>query len=149
MITDDLELALIDFGHACDLYQTQTRTVGTDCYAPPEVLNNDEYCPAFVDSFCLGVSMFLIFFGTKPWADERDKCYKYEALLNDDFDYFFFGCHRGHGKPWEMLNVIWDCIEIERPYARPHINDLMSFPVFQNVTLTDAIREDICRFLPN
>ena len=67
IIKDDLSLALIDFGHAKSVAARYSNICGTKKYWPPElrVINDDgrgmtDYLPAKIDSFTLGMSLFLI-----------------------------------------------------------------------------------------
>jgi PAS domain-containing serine/threonine kinase len=103
VITDNLELAIIDFGCSCDLYTPQTYLVGTEMYKAPEIGKGNTYIPIYTDQFSLGVSMFTVLFGGEPWEKMSSKDYCFRAMIDNDFDKFFFRCNRGQGKPIDVL----------------------------------------------
>ena len=72
VFTNDLGLALIDFGHVNYLKHPLAATTGTDQYMAPEVRRtlykqNMAYLPEKADVFSLGVCLFILIFGKMPF----------------------------------------------------------------------------------
>jgi len=69
MITDDLQLKLIDFGFATHSEQGKPLNsyVGTNTYMAPQVRNKENYSGKKADIFSAGVLLFIMACGTFPF----------------------------------------------------------------------------------
>lgn len=81
ILTDDLDLKLIDFGFATTQASNETKQsyVGTNTYMAPQVRNKSGYNGNAADVFSVGVLMFIMACGTFPFLQGmiNDQYYKY------------------------------------------------------------------------
>ena len=99
IINDDYTLGFIDFGHTNSKDVELDTVVGTDSYMPPEVrqvkkqpAGKHVYSAEKVDIFTLGITLFMIMFGSVPFgkAELCDSFYKPLGMRNSDL---FFKQH--------------------------------------------------------
>lgn len=92
ILTDDLELKLIDFGFATtqEAREVKGSYVGTNTYMAPQVRNKSGYNGNAADVFSVGVLMFIMACGTFPFLQGmiNDQYYKYifAGRYNDYFN---------------------------------------------------------------
>ncbi|RKP01803.1 hypothetical protein CXG81DRAFT_11538, partial [Caulochytrium protostelioides] len=67
-------IVLIDLSHAAFFLpdQTMSESEGTPAFAAPEILFNQFYHPASVDVWSMGVTLFTMVAGTRPWPPAPD-----------------------------------------------------------------------------
>jgi serine/threonine protein kinase len=70
MITEDLGLVLIDFGHASNVSSIKKSIIGTLGYQAPEVTTSNQYSIRESDLYSLACSLFVIMFQTLPFGKE-------------------------------------------------------------------------------
>lgn len=75
VLNDDLSLSFIDLGHSCGVMDVCTDKRGTKMYLPNEILVDEpEYFARSLDIFQLGVTLFIIMFGSMPWESSDYSC---------------------------------------------------------------------------
>lgn len=75
MMDHSKKVKLIDFGFAAQIPDLKTKQLqtccGSDAYAAPEVLRQDEYDGQAADVWSLGVLLYAILCGALPFDDDR------------------------------------------------------------------------------
>ena len=73
----NFQVKLIDFGVAHKLSQGLAKDlVGTEGYKAPEVIENVPYCALIADIFSIGVTLYFLLTGDKPWLNaSTEDCY--------------------------------------------------------------------------
>jgi serine/threonine protein kinase len=117
VITNDLRLALIDFGHANYARTPICLQTGTAKYLAPEVRevyygSQNRYMPELVDSFDFGVTLFIIVFGRMPFGSATFNDPYYRHVMEQDFTAFFTD-HKAFGYPMDALMLIWECLSYD------------------------------------
>ena len=95
-VSSNYQMKLIDFGFAIEIFPNIKKEVrfsqyGTNGYFPPEVYINRDVDPIKSDIFALGVTLFIIVLGFKPFntAKRTDNLYRkiwrknYDSYWND------------------------------------------------------------------
>ena len=96
LVSSNYQMKLIDFGFAIEIFPNTKKEIrfsqyGTNGYFPPEVYINREVDPIKSDIFALGVTLFIIVLGFKPFntAKRTDNLYRkiwrknYDSYWND------------------------------------------------------------------
>ena len=96
LVSSNYQMKLIDFGFAIEIFPNTKKEVrfsqyGTNGYFPPEVYINRDVDPIKSDIFALGVTLFIIVLGFKPFntAKRTDNLYRkiwrknYDSYWND------------------------------------------------------------------
>ena len=137
MIDENFDLNMVDFGFACSIQGRQgdglnRETLGTDGYMAPEVHMKTGYQGQVVDLFALGVSLFILYAGFKPFetATFDDPHYK---LLAQYKSQQFWQAHE-QGMPRGFFSQSFkDLITVMlsfQPYQRLTMADLVAHPWF-------------------
>ena len=91
MLTNDMDLKLIDFGFARHQLKNQSLSsyVGTNTYMSPQIRNKENYSGFAADVFSAGVLLFILAAGTFPFLQgtQNDSYYKY-LYFGRTADYF-------------------------------------------------------------
>lgn len=88
LLAADFQLKVADFGFSCALSDAEApRCVGTVDYMAPEIISRRSFCGAKADLFALGVMLFTMVAGHKPFrkASVQDKWYRMLTLENEKF----------------------------------------------------------------
>lgn len=130
VLLDDLSLCLIDLGFSCAITDTCTDRKGTQLYYPNEILEESpEYKAHSLDIFQLGVTLFIIMFGTMPWDKSDYSCPMYTALVGhllqprDLNAYFTMRPDVARHSRQQWWHIITACLG-SKPEDRPHIGTI-------------------------
>ena len=90
LLDDDLNLMLVDFGlSVSDGISNLKQWCGTPAYACPQILEQKAYDGMQADIFSLGVIVWCIVTGRKPFDLARKDDYYYNLLRNECYDEYF------------------------------------------------------------
>ena len=90
LLDDNLNLMLVDFGlSVSDDVSNLKQWCGTPAYACPQILEQKSYDGMQADVFSLGVIVFCIVTGRKPFDLARKDDYYYNLLRNECYDEYF------------------------------------------------------------
>ena len=90
LIDDNLDLKLADFGFACYKNIDSLKSYrGTMTYMAPEIKEGKQYKGTQVDTFSIGVILFIIVQGIFPFKEARKEEYFYNLLLQGKIDTYF------------------------------------------------------------
>jgi serine/threonine protein kinase len=82
VLDENLQPKFIDFGFSCPAAEIRTDSRGTKLYYAPEVLEYyPEYEASSMDIFQLGITLYIIMFGTMPWEKSDYSCPQYSSLV--------------------------------------------------------------------
>jgi len=85
MISKDYKIKLIDFEYAIEMNGLLTERCGTDDYMPPEVIKGEAYWGDKADIFSLGVVLYTLCFGERPFRRSVDNFYESFSKNKTDF----------------------------------------------------------------
>jgi len=68
MITEDMRLVLIDYGHASNVSAIVKRNIGSQGYQAPEIKSGNQYSMRESDLYSLACSLFVIMFQDLPFG---------------------------------------------------------------------------------
>lgn len=91
LFDDSFMPKLCDFGFAIECAPTKPLSdfVGTKCYMAPELRATKTYLAPHVDTFALGVSLFQMVVGVKPFDEASQNNIYYKPIYNKDYDRFW------------------------------------------------------------
>ena len=118
---------LIDFGLG-NLYgegQKLSTSCGSPCYAAPELISGEEYCPLKVDIWSSGITLYAMLCGYLPF-EEESKTALYDKILACKFPIpRFISSNAG-----ELLRSIL----VRDSAKRPTVDDLLAHPWMQGIS---------------
>ena len=90
LLDDNLNLILVDFGLSTEVGANNIKEwCGTPAYVCPQILEQKAYNGMEADVFSLGVIMWCIVTGRKPFDLARRDDYFYNLLRNRCYDEYF------------------------------------------------------------
>jgi serine/threonine protein kinase len=118
---------LIDFGLG-NLYgegQKLSTSCGSPCYAAPELISGEEYCPLKVDIWSSGITLYAMLCGYLPF-EEESKTALYDKILACRFPVPRFISSNAA----DLLRAIL----VREAVNRPTVEDLLMHPWMQGVS---------------
>lgn len=118
---------LIDFGLG-NLYsegQKLSTSCGSPCYAAPELISGEEYCPLKVDIWSSGITLYAMLCGYLPF-EEESKTALYDKILACRFPIPRFISSNAA----DLLRLIL----VRDPKHRPSVEDLLMHPWMQGMS---------------
>jgi serine/threonine protein kinase len=131
-------LQLGDFGHACPNSRSLVISAGTKEYQAPEIMRRDAYDGFAADVFSIGVCLFTMLFGRRPWQRAHEDVPHYRCFLKQR-DQFWANCADVDVSDW-ALEVVEDMLE-PVPEMRYSLNELRKRPWFRHQLNTEEIAE--------
>ena len=94
LVSSNYQMKLIDFGFAIEIFPNTKKEIrfsqyGTNGYFPPEVYINREVDPIKSDIFALGVTLFIIVFGFKPFNTTKITDNLYRKIWRRNYDSYW------------------------------------------------------------
>ena len=127
LIDEDLNLKLVDFGLAVKSdIDNLTQWCGTPCYAAPEIHRQVPYNAKKADIFSLGVILFSIVVGRKPFDNATSSDYFYNLIKTNEVDAYFEFIQAKHLSP-EFKDLIVRMLSYDSS-SRPSIDEIRSHP---------------------
>lgn len=125
LLTSDYQLKVADFGLSCLLTEVNsTKYVGTTDYMAPEINARMSYCGVKADLFALGVLLFTMVAGHKPFrkASVQDKWYRMLCFDKEKF---------------------WNSVEYRKPAGTfsGELKDLITRLLSHRVEMRPSIKE--------
>ena len=121
--------------------------LGTAGYMAPEIHLKYQYQAQVADLFALGVTFFMLYAGTKPFAQATydDPLFK---LIVSHKTHLFWQAHEADKPTGFFTDSFKDLITAmlsHQPFARPTIADLVGHPWFQNRNFAtrDQVRAEL------
>jgi serine/threonine protein kinase len=146
VLTESLELALIDFGHAAPLRKPKNQPTGTYIYNSPEVVRtisrrNFVYVPERADIYSLGICLFIVLFQSMPYGKPEMEDDLYSLLcLGRPWD--FFSAHHASGFSMAELSAIWSCMSM-KPTSRPLSDELLKDSFLCSEVISTEVRDEL------
>mmetsp|Transcript_20803 Transcript_20803/g.38647 ORF Transcript_20803/g.38647 Transcript_20803/m.38647 type:complete len:281 (-) Transcript_20803:593-1435(-) len=132
-------IRLGDFGHAHPNFKNLVLVAGTKEYQAPEIVRRDPFDGFVADVFSIGVCLFIMLYGRRPWvrADEGDKYYRYFLKSRDDF-----WVHYADPEVSEAAVEVLDLMLEPVPEIRFSLNEIRKLAWFRGKILSpDEIAE--------
>ena len=93
LVSSNYNFKLIDFGFSTELFQNNNELrfskYGTGGYFPPEIYLNKEIDPIKSDIFSLGVTLFIIVCGYKPFNSSKRTDIYYKKIYRKNYDSYW------------------------------------------------------------
>ena len=94
LVSSNYQMKLIDFGFAIEIFPNTKKEIrfsqyGTNGYFPPEVYINREVDPIKSDIFALGVTLFIIVCGYKPFNTAKRTDNYYKKIYRKNYDSYW------------------------------------------------------------
>ena len=93
IVSSNYNFKLIDFGFSIDIFQNNHELrfskYGTSGYFPPEIYLNKEIDPIKSDIFALGVCLFIIVTGFKPFNNSKRTDNFYKKIYRKNYDNYW------------------------------------------------------------
>ena len=94
LISSNYQMKLIDFGFAIEIFPNIKKDIrfsqyGTNGYFPPEVYINRDIDPIKSDIFALGVTLFIIVLGFKPFNSTKRTDNLYRKIWRRNYDSYW------------------------------------------------------------
>jgi serine/threonine protein kinase len=93
IVSSNYNVKLIDFGFSIDIFQNNHELrfskYGTSGYFPPEIYLNKEIDPIKSDIFALGVCLFIIVTGFKPFNNSKRTDNFYKKIYRKNYDNYW------------------------------------------------------------
>ena len=93
IVSSNYNFKLIDFGFSTDIFQTNHELrfskYGTSGYFPPEIYLNKDIDPIKSDIFALGVCLFIIVTGYKPFNNSKRTDIYYKKIYRKNYDNYW------------------------------------------------------------
>ena len=94
LISSNYQMKLIDFGFAIEIFPNTKKEIrfsqyGTNGYFPPEIYINRNIDPIKSDIFALGVSLFIIVSGVKPFNSSKRNDNLYKKIWRKNYDSYW------------------------------------------------------------
>lgn len=113
----DKKIGMIDFGSSTSVANSVYGMNGTADYIPPEIRisatspypETHPYDPSKVDVFNLGVILFYLAFGQRPFGESTHDDSLYNYIFEMDFDGFLMK-HPSTRRPFKEDNLDWDIV---------------------------------------
>ena len=137
LLTSDFQIKLADFGFATEEFTNQTFNkpkfsfYGTDSYFPPEVFisnSTKSIDPFQTDLFALGVCLFYIVCGFKPFASAKRNDLSYKKILRRNYDSF-----------WN--DILTKTGELSKNF-KEIVNKMLASNIDERFTSVDQIKKD-------
>ena len=150
LLDDNFQVMLIDFGFAeewrfkkADILDDwgKAKIMGTKGYISPEQFYNDGKDPIWLkkcDIFALGVVLFILLKGVRPFESptKDDEYYQYLMLKKNNY---FWKMHQSKRRDFsnmafsilshEVKSLVWDMLNPD-PNKRPDISEIKEYPWF-------------------
>ena len=112
LVDDQFNAKITDFGFVRPTHSCNSQNyVGTKGYQSPEIVNKREFDGKSADVFALGVILFSMVFGAKPFVEASAKDNLYRPIANNNFDNFWkFHCKHMASKEKFVSNDLKDLI---------------------------------------
>ena len=139
---DNFEIKIGDFGLSSSIYRNnekvlQSGDVGTEGYKAPEIIEGKDYDGEETDEFSLGVLLFVILNGIKPFPTAEifyhgSKVKQLYRYIIEDSDYY-----------WEIMGLKGLSLEFKKlftrmvaydPNKRPTIEEILHDPWLKEIT---------------
>ena len=148
LIDAHFNIKLVDFGFACpvqgDLESedgTSERFLGTGCYMAPELNHRIPYSVQGVDIFAIGVILFTLVAGKKPFVRAMTSDDLYETTINDRAELFWRDHETGKPKGFfsdEFKELVTSMIACQ-PHQRPCLAEVVGSSWLQGTDFDNAI----------
>jgi serine/threonine protein kinase len=93
IVSSNYNFKLIDFGFSIDIFQNNHELrfskYGTSGYFPPEIYLNKDIDPIKSDIFALGVTLFIIICGYKPFNNAKRTDNYYKKIYRKNYDSYW------------------------------------------------------------
>ena len=122
LVSSNYQMKLIDFGFAIEIFPNTKKEIrfsqyGTNGYFPPEVYINREVDPIKSDIFALGVTLFIIVFGFKPFNTTKITDNLYRKIWRRNYDSYW------NDLPIKSFEVSKNFKELINKFFALNIND--------------------------
>ena len=122
LLSSNYQMKLIDFGFAIEIFPNTKKEIrfsqyGTNGYFPPEVYINREVDPIKSDIFALGVTLFIIVFGFKPFNTTKITDNLYRKIWRRNYDSYW------NDLPIKSFEVSKNFKELINKFFALNIND--------------------------
>ena len=122
LVSSNYQMKLIDFGFAIEIFPNTKKEIrfsqyGTNGYFPPEVYINREVDPIKSDIFALGVTLFIIVFGFKPFNTTKITDNLYRKIWGRNYDSYW------NDLPIKSFEVSKNFKELINKFFALNIND--------------------------
>lgn len=150
LFTHDFKLKLADFGFSTLIAGKAgtgmlTTYLGTRAYMAPEIIKKVPYSGTAVDTFALGVILFIMFAGSPPFNEAQSSDPYYNLIIGKKFDYFWYVHTKSKGNtsffPAEFKDLINKMLAYE-PAERPSVEAIVAHPWVAGPVPTDQAVED-------
>jgi serine/threonine protein kinase len=137
MIDSKYQIKLADFSFATSLTKEPllTSVHGTASYNAPELLRNTPYYGVTNDIFSLGVTLFVIVLGKKPFKFANNEDFLYDLIIHNNYETYWDKVLKGVGLP--ISNNFKSLFANMTAYdysQRPSINEIKEHPWFRDTT---------------
>eukprot|EP00826_Nyctotherus_ovalis_P037739 TRINITY_DN3469_c0_g1_i14.p1 TRINITY_DN3469_c0_g1~~TRINITY_DN3469_c0_g1_i14.p1 ORF type:complete len:323 (-),score=95.91 TRINITY_DN3469_c0_g1_i14:123-1037(-) len=148
LLTDDYQLKVADFGLSSPLSQVGSRRcVGTLDYMAPEINSRASFCGVKADLFALGVMLFTVVAGHKPFkkASVQDKWYRMLTLENEKF-WSVAEHNKSAGIFSREFKDLINKLLAYKAEARPSIETIKEHPWYKGADMEmEEVREEMSR----
>ena len=142
LIDDALNLKVADFGFACYKSIDNLKSYrGTMTYMAPEIKEGKHYVGTQVDTFSIGVILFIIVQGIFPFKEARREEYFYNLLLKGNIDTYFQKVN-GTGLSADFKDLILRLFSYD-PAARPTLEEVRAHPWMSSGFDVEGVREQL------
>jgi len=90
MLDSKSNIRLIDFGNSREYadgkWLSQKRSIGKKAYMSPECYINGNYDARDNDVWCVGVCLFQMLIGSRPWSDRIIDCAIFKKIYEDGYE---------------------------------------------------------------
>jgi len=142
LIDDNLNLKVADFGFACYKSIDNLKSYrGTMTYMAPEIKEGKNYVGTQVDTFSIGVILFIIVQGIFPFKEARKEEYFYNLLLQGKIDTYFAKVN-GTGLSENFKDLILKLFAYEGS-QRPSLEEICAHPFMQGEFDYEGVRDNL------